>query len=53
MSQPAWTILWTRRSGPAKLPGGKLHLRAFVGRSAVEIFANGHPLPPGTPSIAP
>ena len=32
------------KSGPVQLPGGKLHLRVLVDRSALEIFANGKPL---------
>jgi beta-fructofuranosidase len=32
------------KSGPVRLPGGKLHLRVLVDRSALEVFANGKPL---------
>lgn len=32
------------RSGPVPMPGGRVHLRILVDRSAVEIFANGRPL---------
>jgi beta-fructofuranosidase len=32
------------KSGPVRLPGGRLHLRVLVDRSALEIFANGKPL---------
>ncbi|MDZ4090570.1 MAG: glycoside hydrolase family 32 protein [Arthrobacter sp.] len=32
------------KSGPVDLPGGRLHLRVLVDRSALEIFANGKPL---------
>lgn len=33
-----------QKSGPVNLPGGRLHLRVLVDRSALEIFANGKPL---------
>jgi beta-fructofuranosidase len=32
------------KSGPVQLPGGKLHLRVLLDRSALEVFANGKPL---------
>lgn len=32
------------KSGPLPMPGGRVHLRVLVDRSAVEIFANGKPL---------
>lgn len=32
------------KSGPVNLPGGKLHLRVLLDRSALEVFANGKPL---------
>jgi beta-fructofuranosidase len=38
------TVDAEEKSGPVQLPGGKLHLRVLVDRSALEIFANGKPL---------
>lgn len=38
------TVDTDEKSGPVHLPGGKLHLRVLVDRSALEIFANGKPL---------
>jgi beta-fructofuranosidase len=32
------------KSGPVPMPGGRVHLRVLLDRSAVEIFANGMPL---------
>lgn len=32
------------KQGPVRMPGGRVHLRVLVDRSAVEIFANGKPL---------
>jgi beta-fructofuranosidase len=38
------TVDTEEKSGPVRLPGGKLHLRVLVDRSALEVFANGKPL---------
>ena len=38
------TVDSEEKSGPVRLPGGKLRLRVLVDRSALEIFANGKPL---------
>lgn len=38
------TVDTEEKSGPLRLPGGKLRLRVLLDRSALEIFANGKPL---------